>query len=197
METYEGVKFKCYSKGETFEVPKSLHNLHRWVAIFADLGLAPIHLKGAYGNHSIRHNGDAFLITRTGMVPQQVMNVEDYCLVESYDDENGIFNILGKHEPSSESILHLYIYREFAKIHTIMHGHSRLLNLHASTLGIPETEQKFPYGTDLLARSALSVLSEETPLIILKDHGFVAMGEDIDTTAEMIIHYYSKMLELL
>ena len=48
-----------------------------------------------------------------------------------------------------------------------------------------------------LALSALNILDDQTPFILLKNHGFVAMGEDIDTTAKRVLLYYGKLIDLL
>lgn len=197
METYEGIKFAFSRIGEVFDIDERLFALGRWVYLFAELGLAPVHAEGAYGNHSFRVTEDSFLITRTGMRPRAKMEVEDYCLVENYDEKRGVFDIRGKSEPSSESFLHLFIYRAYPNVKTIMHGHSQLLNQYATTLGIPVTLKKDPYGTMELAQSALDVLDSTTPFIILKDHGFVAVGDDIDITGNLVLTKYAELLELL
>ncbi len=197
MEKYEGIKFSCRRISESFSKEYRLTELDRWVYIFAELGLAPVHSEGAYGNHSFRVGTDAFLITRTGMVPQATMNEQDYCLVEGYDEKSATFLIRGKNEPSSECFLHLFIYRAHPQIKTIMHGHSSLLNQYAAPLGIPETSEKHPYGTIDLAQSALNVLKRNVPFFILKDHGFVAVGNDINTTGNLVLSHYAKLLDML
>jgi len=197
MENYQGIKFGCNKTGESFKPDGRLDELDKWVWFLAELGLAPVHAEGAYGNHSFRLRQDSFVITRTGMTPRSQTCVDDYCLVEGFDKPNGTFSVRGKHEPSSESVLHLFIYRAFPWVATVMHGHSNLLNRYAQVLGIPVTSEKLPYGTLELADSAVEVIGEPTPFIILRDHGFVAMGHDIDTTGKLVLAHFAALIDLL
>jgi ribulose-5-phosphate 4-epimerase/fuculose-1-phosphate aldolase len=196
MEIYQGVKFDVRRIADNFEQDKRLKILNRWIFILGELGLAPVHSQGAYGNHSYRLSSDSFIITRTGMIPGQELDESDYCLVNYAEKENA-FIVRGLFEPSSESFLHFHIYNRFSRVHAIMHGHCSLLNGYTGQLNIPETAEEQPYGTVELAFSALKVLSETTPFIVLKNHGFVAMGEDIDTTAKMVLYHYGRLIELL
>ena len=135
MEQYEGIKFNTRRTAETFTYDNRLKELHAWVHILGELGLAPVHAEGAYGNHSYRCSQAAFIITRTGMKPVQVMRAEDYCMI-SYAEDIDEFLVKGKHDPSSESFLHYAIYDRFPQVQAIMHGHSSLMNKFAGKLGI-------------------------------------------------------------
>lgn len=196
MEVYQGLKFCTQFTSEVFPADKRLDVLNRWVYVMGELGLAPVHLHGAYGNHSFRSGGNSFIITRTGMVPHRTMSVENYCLV-SYERNNDVFLCQGNHQPSSECFLHLYIYEKFVGINTIMHGHSNLLNIFADPLGIAVTAQEFPYGTRELAEAATAMLSTEVSFFILKNHGFVAVGEGIADTAALVLLQYKRLVDLL
>lgn len=196
METYQGIKFNIQRIADDFEYDKRLEILHRWIFILGELGLAPVHSQGAYGNHSYRLTPDSFIITRTGMIPCRDLDRTDYCLVK-YAEKEDSFMVRGLFEPSSESFLHFQIYKHFPQMHAIMHGHSSLLNRFAGKLNIAETAEEQPYGTMDLALSALKVLGDETPFMILKNHGFVAMGEDINTTAQRVLHNYGRLIALL
>lgn len=196
METYQGIKFNVKRVADGFEYDNRLEILHRWIYILGELGLAPVHSRGAYGNHSYRFTPDSFIITRTGMIPSRDLDCRDYCQV-SYVEKENVFIVKGQFDPSSESFLHFHIYKQFPKTHAIMHGHSRLLNRFAGQLSIDETAKEQPYGTMELASAALKVLGDETPFMILKNHGFVAMGEDIDTTAKRVLYHYGRLIDLL
>jgi ribulose-5-phosphate 4-epimerase/fuculose-1-phosphate aldolase len=196
MEIYQGVKFNTQHIADDFEYDIRLEKLHRWVFVLGELGLAPVHSQGAYGNHSYRLSHDSFIITRTGMIPSSAFDHQDYCLVSSAEKEDR-FNVRGRSDPSSESFLHFQIYKHFPQINAIMHGHSSLMNAFAGELDIAETTDEQPYGTMELALSALRVLGNDTPFIILKNHGFVAMGEDIDITAKKVLHHYGRLINLL
>ncbi len=196
MEKYEGIKFKTTKLSETFDTDSRLPELNYWIFIFGELGLAPVHPEGAYGNHSYRLTNDSFIITRTGMKPCQQLNTTNYCEVK-YDNEEQQFLVKGKHDPSSECFLHSMIYSTFPQTKVIMHGHSALLNNHAAQLDIQVTDQEFPYGTMQLAQSAVQICNPTSSFFIMKNHGFVATGTDIDSTAKNILDYYGRLLKKL
>lgn len=197
MERYEGVKFKIRRLGEEFAFDRHrLESLNAWIFMLGELGLAPVHPQGAYGNHSYRVSGESFMITRSGMIPCRELLLRNFCMV-SYDAEEETFCVKGKHQPSSECFLHHAIYRHHPGITTIMHGHSLLLNLHAETLRIPETHEEFPYGTRELARSAINLVEQKSSFFLLKNHGFVATGDDMNETGIMVLQHYRRLLDLL
>ena len=197
METYRGVKFSYHQCSPTCPAHPLLPRLNRWAYLFSELGLTPVHPLGAYGNQSIRTEGGAFIITRTGMQPVQDLALENYTLVERFDQERNAFLTHGVHPPSSECFLHSVIYRECGEIQAILHGHSRLLNTHASALTIPTTDTFHEYGTMALAQSALTIMKNGCPFFILKDHGFVATGPSLDEAGMLTLKHYSRLLALL
>lgn len=196
MERYEGVKFKNICLGESFEYDLRLEKLHYWVNLQAELGLAPVHSEGAYGNHSFRMVHDTFVITRTGMIPNEKFSQSDYCRV-TYESIEQTFTYHGASKPSSECFLHSYIYKSFPSIQVVMHGHSLPLNRYAQDLGLPVTHKKYPYGTEELAQSAIEIMSDDVDFFILKDHGFVAVGPDIDVVGKQVLATYGKLIFLL
>ena len=196
MEHYSGVKFELRREAEYFAVDERLSVLNRWAFILGELGLAPVHAKGAYGNHSYRMDGNSFVITRSGMIPCAEMLPENYCLVD-YCKKDKLFRVKGCNTPSSECFLHDAIYRHFPRIGAIMHGHAALLNTHAETLNISVTSQEFPYGTKELAQSAIKLQKADPSFFIMKNHGFVASGEDISGAASLVLHHFKGLVELL
>lgn len=197
MEIYTGVKFKCQKCGNTFTFDGRLALLNTWVFILAGLGLTPVHQGGAYGNQSYRSGENSLIITKSGMIPEMDMMPENYVLIEAFDKQSGTFYSKGVSNPSSESLLHYSIYKEFPDVGAIMHGHSRLIEQYATDLAIPVTRTFQPYGTAALAESAVDLLKSGTGFILLKDHGFVATGRDIDATGNSILDYYAMLIALL
>ncbi len=196
METYQGVKFQFSRSSPSFDYDRKLGILNRWVYLFTELGLAPMHSSGAYGNQSYRTTSSSFIITRSGMSPQKQLNTANYVHVIGFDTVNG-FMTEGLATPSSESFLHNILYEALPHINTIFHGHSYLLEKYAQQLDIPVTKQFHDYGTPELAESALQITKENTLLFILKDHGFVALGKDMETTGKMTLDYYIKLITLV
>lgn len=196
MEWYRGIKFRTRRIDQDYDADERLDALNRWVFILGELGLAPVHESGAYGNHSYRLEGDTFIITRTGMIPKKEMDRENYCRVR-HDEQRECFLVEGRHEPSSECFLHSAVYRLFPDVMAIMHGHSSLLNEYAGRLALVETEREFPYGTKELAEAAVQALRRNPSFIIMKNHGFVATGANIAETAAEVLSRYGALLESL
>lgn len=196
MENYQGIKFKTHHIHKTLETNEQLRLLNRWITLMGDLGLAPVHPEGAYGNHSYRISADTFIITRTGMVPQDQLNPENYCRVR-YNEQAGLFEVEGSHHPSSECFMHNAIYASNQNINTILHGHCRPLNTHAQPLSLPITSREYPYGTIELAQAALARCTSTESFFILKNHGFVATGEDIESTGKSVLKHYGLLIEHL
>jgi len=197
MEKYEGIKFRFTQVSKSFIPDQQLKNLNLWAFLFAQLGLTPIHQDGAYGNQSYRRGKSSFLITISGMIPVKPLVTDNFCHIKKYDSGNKVFFTEGKNPPSSESFLHNSIYQEYPDINTILHGHSSLLETHAKTLNIPVTDSFYDYGTQELADSALRLIDDTTRFFILKNHGFVALGHDIDSTGILTLDYLKKLISIL
>jgi len=196
-ELYQGVKFSHTQISRSFHYDHRLELLNRWVYLFTELGLAPLHSSGAYGNQSYRTSDSSFVITRSGMSPQNSLDVENYVYIKGFDDISGTFTTEGISPPSSESFLHYVLYKSKPHIHSIMHGHSSLLCSYAKHLKIPVTEHYHDYGTPELAEAALQISEGPIDFFVLKDHGFVALGKDIKTAGELTLDYYLKLITLL
>jgi ribulose-5-phosphate 4-epimerase/fuculose-1-phosphate aldolase len=197
MEIYTGIKFRCTRRTGIFTFDKRLADLNTWAFILAGLGLTPLHPGGAYGNQSYRTGPTSLIITKSGMIPEKDLIPDNYIHIEGFDEKSKAFFFRGTGEPSSESILHYSLYKELPHVGAVMHGHSKLLEHYAVNLEIPVTSKFEPYGTFELAESALGLLRGRDDFILLKDHGFVAIGKDIDSTGNLVLDYYGRLISLL
>jgi ribulose-5-phosphate 4-epimerase/fuculose-1-phosphate aldolase len=197
MEKYQGVKFNLQQPKTTFFYDHRLQNLNRWAYLFSQLGLTPVHDGGAYGNHSYRTGAASFVITKSAMIPAEILQPEDFCHVIDFEEHSTTFIFEGMSPPSSESFLHLALYQSLPHINSILHGHCSLLNNHADILNIPVTEKFHDYGTPELAESALALVTQSTLFFILRDHGFIALGSDIDSAGQLTLTYFSQLIALL
>lgn len=198
MERYQGVKFGHRRTGDSFIGDHSqLTTINRWAYLFSELGLAPIHGGGAYGNLSYRTGASSFVITRSGMIPTKELDLDNFCQVVDFEEATRTFVYQGKAIPSSESLLHLALYQSQPHINAILHGHSALFNRYAERLNIPATASFEPYGTPELAKSALALMNGVTRFFLLKDHGFVALGEDIEQAGQLTLTSFSYLIEFL
>ncbi len=198
MESYQGVKFRHIQTKSAFVYDQRLTLLNHWAHIFAQLGLAPVHGSGAYGNQSYRTGETSFIITKSAMIPAETLRPDNFCHVTGFDKQTTTFFTEGTALPSSESFLHQALYQFLPHINTILHGHCSLLKTHSKALRIPVTKKFYDYGTQELANSALELLGNQPTLFfILKDHGFVALGEDINSAGKLTLSYFSDIVALL
>ncbi len=197
MEKYSGVKFQHLQTKNTFSYDHRLSLLNHWAYLFAQLGLAPVHDGGAYGNQSYRTGESSFVITKSAMLPGKVLQPADFCHIIGYEETTTTFVSEGTATPSSECFLHNALYQALPHINAILHGHCSLLNSHAEFLNIPVTKKFYKYGTKELAESALLLVAPSTRFFILKEHGFVALGENINSAGKLTLRYLSKLIALL
>jgi L-fuculose-phosphate aldolase len=198
MERYQGVKFGHRRTGDSFiSNDGQLAALNRWAYLFSELGLAPVHAGGAYGNQSYRTGDSSFVITRSGMSPTEELKQDNFCHVVDFDEATHTFIYEGKAIPSSECLLHHALYKSQPQINAILHGHSALFNRFANRLNIPVTASFQQYGTPELAESALALMDGVTRFFILKEHGFVALGEDLEQAGNLTLDSFSKLIRFL
>ncbi len=194
---YQGVKFNNFTRNQNFSFDNDLSALNHWAYLFSQLGLAPVHSAGAYGNFSYKVQDNTFIITKSGMIPSETLVAENYCQVINVDTAQNSVTYDGMSPPSSECLLHHLIYQKQAGVHAVLHGHCSLLNTHAQSLNIPVTGKCYPYGTAELAQSALEMIELNTCFFILKDHGFVAIAENIETAGKLTLSFFQRLIELL
>lgn len=197
MEKYTGVKFTCRFAARDFSWGQDLVALNSWAYLLAQLGLAPIHDGGAYGNFSCRASSTSFFISKTAMVPGKKLVPENYCLIEDCNEKEGLITLAGISEPSSETFLHALLYRLDPATGAILHGHQRLLGDYADRLALPQTSSREPYGTLALAESALALASQGHKFFLLRDHGFIAIGNDLQAAGRLTLDSFARLVTLL
>ena len=149
------------------------------------------YIVGTAGNVSVRvklPNGqDAFLVTPSS-VKYDEMDIEDIVLIDSNGD-----TIIGRRNPTSETRMHLAIYRARQDIKAIVHSHapySTALSIARIPIG-PIVDEVIPFiggcevaefgmaGTDELADNAVDALGDNLAVFIA-NHGNVACGVNLD-----------------
>ena len=156
-------------------------------------GLVGVNIQDVgYGNVSIRHNGNRFIIsgTNTGRVPQLPQN--GYCLVEDCDLLVNCVRSQGPVAASSESLTHYAVYAANPKIGCVIHVHSRALFetlLHGDA---PSTPVDVPYGTPAMAESVrLIAAAMPSGVIVMAGHdeGLLAFGKDCQTARAALMSH--------
>jgi len=161
-----------------------LPGLQHWCAEFHRRGLAPLYAGGSYGNLSFRLKPGAaeFIITASGLALKDQLTADCFVLVSAVDQARRVVRAHGRRVPSSETMLHHAVYAARPDVNAVFHGHSERF----FALGLPETDRAVPYGSLELVASVLPLLARHD-LVIMKDHGFLALGKDLDEAGQRVI----------
>ena len=153
------------------------------------------------GNISVRVGDDRMLITPSSLCKGR-MQVDDLILMDM--DDNILFAQEGR-KPSSETPMHLEVYKQRPDVRAVLHAHpvfATTLTVSDSpfpvdmlpevllTLGeVPTTRYATPSSHD--DADAIRELIQEHDAILLRQHGSLTVGEDLDaalTALERIEH---------
>lgn len=176
-------------------VPPSaaLDELNRARTTLFNLGLIGVYGNGVgYGNLSIRANEDnQFVITASATGAQRILQVEQFCLVESFSIQNNHVQSVGSLPASSESMTHGAIYAAHRGVHCVIHVHSRRLFDHLLQTGAPATPADVPYGTPAMARRVAQLAAQQPQLPTVfamagHDEGVVVYGKDTASTLDAL-----------
>ncbi len=148
---------------------------------------------GSNGNVSQRTEQGGFLITATQLPSKQNLAPDDCVHIETYVDGEARFH--GAKFPSSESLMHGYLFETFPAIQAIVHVHesndllySETGRAHWAELGIVETASDVGGGTLAVGEATAAAFSDESNYVILKNHrpdwdlgrtGTVVMGQTL------------------
>lgn len=155
---------------------------------------------GTDGNISVRLDDDRIMITPAGIAKGR-MAPDDMVIV----DINGK-HLQGKNEASSESAMHLFVYRNRPEVKACVHAHPPCATAFAVAGialaedilpevvlfvgGIPLTDYA-PPGTDAVPRS-LEPHIESNNAFLLRNHGLLTIGQSLDEAYnrhEMVEHF--------
>lgn len=153
-------------------------------------------VEGAEGNLSFRLDNDTVLIK-----PAK----KEFCMLEPEDfvrvDLEGR-KVSGQENPSSEYSLHINIYKHRGDANSVIHTHPDFVTALFSvlkeplTMGMPAEaslgvsrigylEKTIP-GSAMLAKKGAEALGKANA-VILKDHGIIAIGKNIDEAFRLTI----------
>ena len=179
------IRFKSiFVSGKVIGDPR-IEELKEWSEKFQKSGLTP-EVEGNYTvNLSFRFR-DGFVITASVLKSKENLTDDCFVYVESYDEKSNIFYVGGKKQPSSESVMHSMIYKSSEEVNAVFHGHYDIIIADAEKLGLPVTETEYESGTIELAREVLKVMGDNK-LIVLKNHGFVALGRTMKEAGELAL----------
>ncbi len=158
------------------------------------------------GNHSIRMNGGSrswMWITPSG-VPRYKMRPVDLVKVNLMTGK-----AIGKIKPSIELEMHRSIYNIRPDINAIVHTHSpftigvsisskfrHIIEEAKIVVGEPKIIANSPSGSTQLARAVSDEFGKGTRAVVIKNHGVVAGGSDIEHARAIVesLEEWAKIL---
>ncbi|NOX71507.1 MAG: class II aldolase/adducin family protein [Candidatus Micrarchaeota archaeon] len=195
MDEWKGVKFKTVFLKKEVQTDLRIEDLKYWISRFGFYDLCQPFAGRSYGNMSFRlkPGSDEFIITSTQQGFREDITDDKFVKVVECDMENIIVKVEGLELPSSETFAHYVVYKNRPDINAVFHGHCTKI-VCSTDIGFCTTEKRQPYGTVELANEVLKVLDKEN-FIIIKDHGFLALGKDIDDAGKVTLRAYQKCFQ--
>jgi len=145
------------------------------------------------GNLSVRH-GAGFFISSSGC-NLGCIEMEELIFVEKCDAEAEEVLYRGPSKPSSESIMHSLIYEHRPETGAIIHAHDEFATRPELLEGeVSETEREEAYGSIALARMAIETFKSKERIIVLKNHGYVAIGPYLHSACDLVVKTHLRLL---
>lgn len=190
-ESYKGIKFSVIyrNKKPLKTYSKKIKQLIKWCKKFDRLKLTPSYGRGSAGNLSFRTR-KGFIITPSAVKYSEI-KPEDFVEVIRADVESKKLTVNGIRLPSSEAIMHYLIYKN-KKINAIFHVHDEKVLKNAEKLNLPVTKKQTKYGTLAQASEVLKVLNEKTKYVVIKNHGSVALGRNLEHAGNLVLRINDK-----
>ncbi len=209
------IKFHAEHRHQTLE-PRRYGELAcrliAWREILAKTGLVGqepgLYGGVGYGNVSGRVGAPGrsrrqrgFLITGTQTSGKACMTLDDFCVVERYDERRNRVESHGAVLPSSESMTHGAVYDLGAHIRFVYHTHSATIWQRARLLRLPTTDPKVPYGTPEMAREVSrlyrSTALAEMQILAMGGHedGIIAFGRNAEEVGQVMLRYLARAYE--
>lgn len=190
LDGYVGVKFTPDCRNAA--LPAECEALYRAFRRCGDTLLVHDMAPANGGNLSLAVPGGR-VVTASGcnlgcIAPEELSLLRDCSLEEqrvSYE---------GPQKPSSEAMLHWLIGERFPAARAVIHAHDALATSTAVSGKLRESEREEPYGTVELARVAEATFAAGGDIIVLKNHGYVAMGADLAEATAVILRTHRALL---
>jgi len=181
-EVHSGVKFKHRKVGELVFDSIIKESIEKLISTMANL--PEDCFKDVAGNISVRLD-EGILISTSGSKLQCLQQEEDFSKVVS-DGYDNIVSYYGKNIPSSETKMHLLIYKNRPEVDFCIHVH--LPNIQKIQLlnRFSVTSKFLSYGTFDLAKETVKSLGSGD-IAVLRDHGIVVVGNNLKSITGKII----------
>ena len=186
---YIGTKFQTIIKENKIIENACIPALIKWCNKFAELGLSPKLNGGSGGNLSIRTT-NGFIITAFGVNLKNLFE-NDFVEVIEADILTKKVVVKGTKLPSSESLLHYYVYSCRPEVHAVFHGHDERMLQECEDLKMPITKNEQPYGSVELIEEVGKILQNYF-FIVLKNHGFLSLGTTMNKAGNLALQIHHR-----
>ena len=153
-------------------------------------------IHGTSGNISMRDDKDDVIAITPSGIPYEELSPKDIVIV----DLKGTV-IDGSFKPSSETPMHIAVYRSRKDIKVVVHTHSLFATVMSMSMQalktatvpsciyspIPVAPFEMP-GSEELAQSAVKTLGKSLDVILLQNHGLLATGPNMETAMSCAIY---------
>jgi len=180
-----GVLFDAVISDRAVPVDPSIPLLVWWAHRLAELGLTPCYGPGDHGNLSCRGERTVLISAReTAKATLQPSDVVEILGVEEADDVWTI-RCRGLRLPSTDTRLHLHVYAVRPDVRAIIHGHDPQTLAHVKALRLPMTASSAAVPSRELIQNVCDLIQQDDYLL-LRDHGFLAVGRTLDEAGERV-----------
>lgn len=191
MNGYVGVKFRAIQRAVNppFETRGFYDNFRQTCEQLKAEQMTPAN----GGNLSVRR-GSGFFISASG-ANLGCIEEDELVFVAECDPKEARVVYEGHLLPSSESLRHWLIYQDRPEAEAIIHAHDEFATRPELLAGeVAESEQEAPYGAIELARHAIDTFRQAERIILLKNHGYVAIGPDLKKTCDLVVATHQRLL---
>lgn len=182
--------FETVCEQQDFPTAPEMAELSHWAARFAAQGWTPSYGPGDHDNMSCRIPGGMLVTARE--TEKATLQPAHFVVVTAVEQASGrpIVRYRGVQRPSTDALLHWRVYQQRADVGAILHGHDTATPAAAEGLGLPVTQQSAQVASAVLLEEALR-LCREHDYVLLREHGFLAMGRTIPE-AGALAHAWSQ-----
>jgi L-fuculose-phosphate aldolase len=192
LNGYTGIKFNAEQMSDL--LPEGCKD---FISVFKKTGkrLLTYNMAPANGGNISTRFGNGFLITASRC---NLGDIEDdeVVYVEDFSIEKREVKYKGTRLPSSETFLHGLLYEKKKDIRSVIHAHDAVATSMNLSNIIDETEREEPYGTVELAELCLKTFTGENEIIVLKNHGYVAVGSSLTHATDIIIAMHNRLIHM-
>lgn len=160
---------------------------------------------GSNGNVSERSDHGGFVITATQLASKWSLAPADFVRIEDCADNEIKYH--GEKPPSSESLLHWYLYEQFPETTAIAHVHEANTLLYPerprwAELGVVETNRDVGGGTLEVGEITAAAFTNANTYVILKNHrpdwdpnrtGTVALGRTLTEAVDRALNIHKAL----